>query len=142
MSGLSRPLSRAESKLGQVLQRGATLDHFHHYRRLNHRTTAGKNKKGIFTEPLPSNEKGIFTEPLPSNNKGIFTEPLPSNENGIFTEPLPSNEKGIFTEPLPSNEKGTFIEPLPSNDKGGYTLTHTYAHRQQRDLISLLNFLK
>jgi hypothetical protein len=42
------------------------------------------------------------------------------------TEPLPSNDKGIF-----------FTKPLSSNDRGD---TQTHAHRQQRDLISLLYF--
>jgi hypothetical protein len=67
----------------------------------------------------------------------VSTEPLPSNDKGIFNEPLPSNDNGIFTEPLPRNDKVTLTEPLPSNDRGD---THT--HGQQRDLISLLYFLK
>jgi hypothetical protein len=53
----------------------------------------------------------------------------------VSTEPLPSNDRGIFIEPLPSNDKGMFTEQLPSKDGGGI-------HRQQRDLISLLNFFK
>jgi hypothetical protein len=65
----------------------------------------------------------------------VSPEPLPSNDRGIFTKPLPSNDKGIFTEPLLSNYKGLFREPLPNNDK-----EDTQTHRQQRDLISLLNF--
>jgi hypothetical protein len=36
---------------------------------------------------------------------------------------------------LLSNDKGIFTEPLPSNDRGD-TDTHTYTHRQQRDLIN------
>jgi hypothetical protein len=73
----------------------------------------------------------------------VSTEPLPSNDRDIFTEPLPSNDRGNFTEPLPSNGKGIFTEWLRSNDKGD-TQTHTqgHTHRQQRDLIRLLNLLK
>jgi hypothetical protein len=44
----------------------------------------------------------------------------------------------VSTEPLPSNDRGIFTEPLPSNNRVGYTDTH----RQQRDLISLLNFFQ
>jgi hypothetical protein len=57
----------------------------------------------------------------------------------VSTELLPSNARGIFfTEPLPSNDKGIFTEPLPSNDRG----IHSHTHRQQRDLIRLLYFMK
>jgi hypothetical protein len=70
-----------------------------------------------------------------SNNSSIvFVFVTGSN---ISTEPLPSNDKGIFIEPLSSNDRGIFIELLPNNDKGD-----THAHRQQRDLISLLLFFQ
>jgi hypothetical protein len=74
---------------------------------------------------------------LPSSDKGIFTKPLPSNDRVIVIELLPSNDEGIFTEPLPSYGKWIFTEPLPSNDRGD-----AHAHRQERDLISLLYFSK
>jgi hypothetical protein len=64
---------------------------------------------------------------------------LPSKDREIFTELLAGNDKGNFTEPLPGNDKGTFTEPLPGNDRGD---EQTHTHRQQRNLISLLGFLK
>jgi hypothetical protein len=70
-----------------------------------------------------------------------ITEPSSSNDKGIFTELLPSNDRGICIKPWPSKDKGNFTEPLPSSDKGD-TQTHTYTHRQQRDLISLLSFFQ
>jgi hypothetical protein len=42
----------------------------------------------------------------------------------------------VSTEQLPSNDREIFTEQLPSNDKWKHT------HRQQRDPISLLYFLK
>jgi hypothetical protein len=75
----------------------------------------------------------------------VSTEPLPSNDKGISIEPLPSSDRGILTETLTSNDKGTFTEPLPSNDKGDTQTdrqTHRHTHTEQRDLISLLYFIK
>jgi hypothetical protein len=42
----------------------------------------------------------------------------------------------FFTEPLPGNHKGIFAEPLPSNNRR----IHKHAHKQKRELISLLCF--
>jgi hypothetical protein len=55
---------------------------------------------------------------------------------------LSSRCQATIREFLPSRclttIRGTFTEPLPSNDREGYT----HAHRQQRDLISLLLFFQ
>jgi hypothetical protein len=45
----------------------------------------------------------------------------------------------VSTEPLPSNDRGTFTEPTRCLATIG---GDTHTHKQQRDLLSLLYFLK
>jgi hypothetical protein len=92
---------------------------------------------------LLSNDRGIFTELFPSNGKGIFTETLLSNDKRIHIQ-THRLMGGIFNEAVEMGP-GAVIH-LPSFIKIGSGIQKLiggiHRHRQQRDLISLLYFIK
>jgi hypothetical protein len=84
----------------------------------------------------------VPTAPLPSNDRGIFTEPLPNNDRGIHTQ---TDGREFFKlgrcDGLRCRDIRTeFHKDLFRQSKVNMGDKHTRG--QQRDLISLLCFLK